>query len=200
MRIFRLAGAVLLAVGTSARGASPTIIQPRRPHAGEGCYRADRPLGTSAGSALGRGIPAPYGARIGEDSASLSSLTTFRLLPAGLVARPETFLHAQWARGSRWTSSGDSLDVTLSTGTSGWALRLARVEGTGDVVYKGAAQYLTDVIVRDSAAWLPPRYLTQVRQERCVPPDASRALKMRGDFRKLAALARMSFVRSFDVR
>ena len=136
---------------------------------GQGCYRADRPLGTSAGSAVGRGVPGMVGRQIGEDSASLSTLTTFRLLPGGRVERPDAARHQRWRRASRWASSGDSLQVTLSTGASGWVLHLVRAAGGGDSAYVGTARYLTDVVVAASE-WTPPQHPVRVTQEACAPP------------------------------
>lgn len=141
-----------------------------QPAPGQHCYRADRPLGTSAGSAVGRGVPGAVGRQIGEDSASLSTLTTFRLLPDGRVARPDAALQRAWTGSSKWASSGDTLHVTLSTGLSGWALRLVHDVGGGDSVYVGTARYLTDVIVADTAAWKPPQHPVRVRREPCAPP------------------------------
>lgn len=141
-----------------------------RPAASEGCYRADRALGTSAGSALGRGVPGLVGRQIGEDSATLTRLTTFRLLPDGRVERPGTAMHRWWAMGSRWASTGGTLQVTLSTRTSGWALQLVRASGGDDIVYVGTARYLTDVVVADTAAWKPPQLAVRVRREPCAPP------------------------------
>ena len=56
--------AATLAIGHGAAAQSPSV---------EGCYRADRPLGTSAGSAYGRVVPGEAGRRIGEDSVALPS-------------------------------------------------------------------------------------------------------------------------------
>lgn len=141
-----------------------------QPAHGQRCYRADRPLGTSAGSAVGRGVPGAVGRQIGEDSASLSTLTTFRLLPDGRVARPDVAFQRVWTRSSKWASSGDTLHVTLSTGLSGWALLLVHAAGGGDSVYVGTARYLTDVIVADTAAWKPPQHPVHVRREPCARP------------------------------
>jgi hypothetical protein len=137
-----------------------------------GCYRADRALGTSANSALVQGIRSPAGARIGEDSAGLPRLTTFRLLASGRVDRPEAVLRDLWQTASRWESASDTLHVALTTGTSGWDLRLVRdVEGRG-VAYVGEAQYLTDVVVvgEGAGAWRPLSVPIRVHRESCPPP------------------------------
>ena len=136
---------------------------------GQECYRADRPLGTSAGSAVGRGVPGVVGREIGEDSASLSRLTTFRLLPGGRVGRPDAARHQRGEGNSGWVASGDSLEVTLSTGTSGCALQLARTANDSDGIYVGTARYLTDVRVARSE-WAPPQHPVIVTREPCVPP------------------------------
>jgi hypothetical protein len=133
-----------------------------------GCYRADRPLGTSAGSALDRSVPGAVGHRIGKDSASLQALTTFRLLPAGRVERPHTSGHGWWARGSTWNSAGDTLHVTLSTMTSGWLPRVERGSGGGEGTYVGTARYLTDAIVQDTLAWKPPQVAVRIWREACA--------------------------------
>jgi hypothetical protein len=132
-----------------------------------GCYRADRPLGTSA-SATG-GIPTP-------------GLDTFRLLDDGRVERPdvgrpsgftdamEQAAQRSWARGSHWHTAGDTLYVRLSTGLSGWDLTLVPAPAGADAAYSGVARYLTDVVVADSAAWQPPRVTVRVTRGACTPP------------------------------
>jgi hypothetical protein len=137
------------------------------PAAIEGCYRADRALGTSAASANGRAIPGEVGRRIGEDSAAMPRLATFRLLPDGRTARPGLLMADDWERGSLWSLDGDTLRVRLSTGMSGWALRLVRSPGEGDGSYVGVARYLTDVVV---VGWRAPEAVVSVRRERCIPP------------------------------
>jgi hypothetical protein len=162
-RIFAFAAAVILdaapagGYGVAAQSASV-----------EGCYRADRPLGTSAASAYGREVPGDVGRRIGEDSVGLGRLTTFRLLPGGHVGRPGTAMSKWWALGSKWVAVGDTLRVTLSTRTSGWALWLVQAPAGGDSVYVGAARYLTDVVVKDTA-WHASEVAIRVRREHCPP-------------------------------
>lgn len=163
--IWLLVAAIGTATGHAARQAA--ALQPSR---SAGCYRADRALGTSAGSAIGRGVPGAVGRRIGEDSTSLPRLTTFRLLPNGRVARPDTAMGQSWEVGSTWASSGDTLHVTLSTATSGWALQLLRAPSGGDRLYVGTARYLTDVVVADTSGWTPPQYSVRVTREPCAPP------------------------------
>jgi hypothetical protein len=132
---------------------APAVIQvPEIP----GCYRADRALGTSATSAFD----------IGEDSASLARLRTFRLLEGGRVERPDADGPEWWARGSRWEYVGDTLRITLSVLTSGWQLQLTRAAGA-DGEYAGTARYLTDVVVRDGPG--PLEVPVRVRRERCAP-------------------------------
>lgn len=162
---------VVVALSASRPAAAQGPPASAHPAAAVRCYRADRALGTSAGSAEWRGVPGPVGRRIGEDSGSLGRLTTFRLLPGGRVDRPGVWGRDWWARGSRWERAGDTLRVTLSTATSGWALALRPAPGSADTAYVGVARYLTDVIVTDSAAWRPPRVPVRVRREPC-PPDA----------------------------
>lgn len=161
---------VVLSAGLSSTAYAEDASSPpagRQPATPDGCYQADRPLGTSAGSALGRGVPGLVGRRIGEDSASLPQLTTFQLLPSGGAARPGTALQGLWASGSRWALAGDTLQVTLSTRTAGWRLRLVRASPS-DSVWFGTARYLTDVVVKDGAGG-PLEYPIRVRQQRCAP-------------------------------
>lgn len=125
----------------------------------EGCYRADRPLAESASG----GVPAA---------------AAFRLLSGGRVARyPVRVMGSGWERASGWTQHGDTLVVRLSTGLSGWELRLLPApterDGTGDVAWVGPARYLTDVVVRDGTQWRPPRVLVRVRRESCPSPEAA---------------------------
>jgi hypothetical protein len=129
-----------------------------------GCYRADRPLGTSAGSVEFRGVPGVAGRYIGEDSASLPRLMSFRLLANGRVVRPDAVRPESWGQASRWMSRGDSLRVQLSTGLSGWLLMITPVDR--DSGYVGTARYLSDVIVKD---WTPPTFVVHVRREPCAP-------------------------------
>lgn len=141
----------------------------------EGCYRADRPLGTSAGSVYGRVVAGEAGRRIGEDTVGLSRLTSFRLLAGGRVERPGTVMSEWWAIGSRWVAVGDTLRVTLSTRPSGWVLRLVRDAAGDDSNFIGVARYLSDVVVRDTSAFRAPQVIVQVHRERCAPtPDGSR--------------------------
>lgn len=129
-----------------------------------GCYRADRSLGTSAST---DGVRGSIRARLGEADPALRTLATFRLLEEGRVDRPGAVMREWWARGSRWSVTGDTLNVRLSTGTSGWNLRLVPTPGAGDSVYVGNAGYLTDVIVKD---WRPPEVSVRVTRELCAPP------------------------------
>jgi len=129
-----------------------------------GCYRANRPLGTAA-SPTG-GPPAP-------------GLDTFQLLPGGRVDRPHVGspagytqrmaanARASWQRGSEWTLTGDSLQVRLSTGLSGWDLRLVRVRPSTRDSFEGVAHYLTDVVVVDGS-WKPPVVPVRVQRESCI--------------------------------
>ena len=162
MKTLRLALALLAFAGVGqAFGQTPSGTDNL-----PGCYRADRPLGTSAGSAQFRGVPGFAGHYIGEDSASLSRLTSFRLLPGGRVERPEAVRPESWAQSSQWNSRGDSLRVRLSTGLSGWVLTLGPADRNS--TYVGTARYLTDVIVKDSS-WAPPVLPVHVRRESCAP-------------------------------
>jgi hypothetical protein len=141
------------------------------PHVG--CYRADRPLGTSASA---DGVPGPIGDRIGEPGPGLRPLATFRLLEAGRVDRPGTVGREWWALGSRWVAAGDTLKVQLSTRTAGWDLRLVLERRSGATVYVGEARYLTDVVLADSGrgGWRPPRVAVRVTREPCAPPPNER--------------------------
>ena len=132
-----------------------------------GCYRADRPLGTAASA---EGVRGPISELIGEAGPGLRTLATFRLLEAGGVDRPGTVGRKWWVRGSRWAIAHDTLNIILSTRTSGWDLRLLAAKEGGDSLYEGKAQYLTDVIVRDTAAnsWRPSRVAVRVRQARAL--------------------------------
>ena len=130
-----------------------------------GCYRADRPLGTAASI---DGVPGTVGREIGEQGEALKILATFRLLAGGAVDRPGTFGRSSWQRGSRWTVTRDTLLVTLSTRTSGWALHLVRASAVSDSLYVGNARYLSDVVVKDTSAWKPPVVTVRVRREICV--------------------------------
>ena len=142
-----------------------------RPDPRVGCYRADRPLGTSASA---DGVPDSIGVRIGETGLGLRALAAFRLLEAGRVDRPGTVGREWWAIGSRWVAAGDTLNVRLSTRTSGWDLRLVSARGSGATVYVGEARYLTDVVVTDSGRWRPPRVAVRVTREPCAPPPHER--------------------------
>ena len=132
-----------------------------------GCYRADRPLGTSASA---DGVPGAIGERIGEAGPLLRMLATFRLLESGRVDRPGTVMRDRWRGGSHWVAAHDTLNVRLSTRTSGWDLRLVPVSD-GDTVYIGEARYLSDVIVTDTgpSAWRPARVTVRVTREPCAP-------------------------------
>ena len=134
-----------------------------------GCYRANRPLGTAASPG---GVASPVGEQIGEAGAALATLATFRLLKDGRLDRPGTVMDALWKSGSRWHLSGDTLIVRLSTGTSGWLLRLPLVRHAAKSVYVGEARYLTDVVTRDTGrtAWQPPRVPVRITREPCAPP------------------------------
>jgi hypothetical protein len=159
-RIPPVAAAILVYAARSAAG-QPAASDPR-----VGCYRASRPLGTAAEPHPERDAP---------------GLETFRLLEGGRVERPQigrevgysagmaAAARAFWARGSRWAAAGDTLAVTLSTGTSGWALRLQPATG-GAEAYAGEAHYLTDVVVRDTLAWRPRRAAVRVTRVACAPP------------------------------
>jgi hypothetical protein len=94
------------------------------------------------------------------------------LLDGGRVDRPGTVMREWWDRDSRWGVSGDTLNVRLSTTTSGWKLRLVPTPGDGDSVYAGEARYLTDVVVKNTgaASWRPPQVPIRVTRERCAPP------------------------------
>lgn len=128
-----------------------------------GCYRADRPLGTAASAS---GVPGPMGERIGESGEGLRTLQTFRLLDSGRVDRPGTVMQHWWALGSSWSVASDTLNVRLSTVTSGWHLRLIASHASDETIYQGDALYLTDVIVK---GWEPPRVKVVVRRELCAP-------------------------------
>lgn len=131
-----------------------------------GCYRVDRPLGSSAGSAKGRGVPGLAGKSIGEDGASLPRLTGFRLLAGGRVERPEAAHAERWAGASSWRVAGDSLRVRLTTGFSGWVIDL-RI-ASGDSILRGSARYTTDVAVKDPG-WQPALVAIAVRRVACAP-------------------------------
>jgi hypothetical protein len=134
-----------------------------------GCYRANRPLGTTASA---DGVPGPFGERIGEAGPALAKLATFRLLENGRVDRPGTEMVVWWQSGSRWYLRGDTLIVRLSTGTSGWQLQLLLDSHAADSAYVGEGRYLTDVITRDTSrgAWRPPHEPIRVTRERCASP------------------------------
>lgn len=74
---------------------------------------------------------------------------------------------ASWQRGSEWTLTGDSLQVRLSTGLSGWDLRLVRVRPSTRDSFEGVAHYLTDVVVVDGS-WKPPVVPVRVQRESCI--------------------------------
>ncbi|MEP6831861.1 MAG: hypothetical protein ABJB74_00645 [Gemmatimonas sp.] len=150
----------------------PSALQAAPAHAMQqtsiiGCYRADRPLGTAASA---DGVPGAIGREIGEQGDALLALATFQLLANGRVDRRGTVAQSWWARGSHWELARDTLHVTLSTRTSGWALHLRRSPAAGDSVYVGVAHYLSDVVVKDTTAWKPPRVLVRVRRETCANP------------------------------
>jgi hypothetical protein len=134
-----------------------------------GCYRADRPLGSSASP---NGIPGPIGERLGETGEGLRVLATFRLLDGGHVDRPGTVMRESWAAGSRWAATGDTLLVELTTLAVGWQLRLIRSQVHGDSGYVGEAQYVSDVSVAnaDSARRSLLRVPLRVTRELCLPP------------------------------
>ena len=127
------------------------------------CYRADRPLGTDAGSIRRPATP--------------GQPTTFRLLGGGRVERPGILGGSRWTSRSRWVRAGDSLQVRLATDTEGWALRLVATPAGGDSVFAGEARYLSDArVVRgpaDTAWWwtAPPPIVRAVRvwREPCAP-------------------------------
>ena len=132
-----------------------------------GCYRANRALGPAA-SPTG-GTPTP-------------GLDTFQLLLGGRVERPHVgnpvgytdrmaaHARALWQRGSEWTVNGDSLHVRLSTGLTGWDLRLIRVRPPARDSFEGMAHYLTDVVVVDGS-WQPPVIAVRVQREICIDLD-----------------------------
>jgi hypothetical protein len=97
------------------------------------------------------------------------------LLADGRVDRPALagpMDRRRWAYGSRWESVGDTLlHIRLASGTAGWNLRLVPVPERSDTIYVGVARYLSDVIVRDTAASSqPPPVPVRVRREPCAPP------------------------------
>ena len=130
-----------------------------------GCYRANRPLGTAASE---DGVPGAVGTQIGERGDALLVLATFRLLKDGRINREGTVMQYWWARFSNWELARDTLHVTLSTGTSGWALQLQRSPSGGDSAFVGVARYLSDVVVKDTTAWKPLRVPIRVRREVCT--------------------------------
>ncbi len=142
----------------------PTVTALAQADPRVGCYRANRPLGTSASA---EGVVGPHGERIGEAGAALQTLAMFQLLADGRVDRPGTVLQQHWLRGSRWTGTSDTMSVRLSTGTSGWQLTLLPTHVASDTVYIGEARYLTDAVVKD---WQPPRVRVSVRRELCARP------------------------------
>ena len=149
----------LVAVLPLAGGAAVAQVDPP-----VGCYRADRPLGTAA-----------------SETSEIPGLDTFRLLEEGRVERPdvgrvpgytdamERAAQRSWARVSRWHTMNDTLYVTLSTGLSGWDLKLVPAPDESDTAYVGTARYLTDVVVVDPAGWQPPKVAVRVMRESCTP-------------------------------
>ncbi|MBA2670266.1 MAG: hypothetical protein H0U67_07855 [Gemmatimonadetes bacterium] len=154
--------AVIIVVGVAMAlaGAGRPAEAQEAPQAG--CYRADRPLGASRSGPLA-----------GADNPEAGALSRFRLLEDGQVDRPGTSGREWWAGRSRWEARGDDLHVRLSTGTSGWDLRLVRAEHAGGAEYVGEATYLTDVVVRDTAGsggWQRLKVEVRVSRESCASP------------------------------
>jgi hypothetical protein len=132
-----------------------------------GCYRANRPLGSSP---LLTGIPDPIGERLGETGSGLKVLETFRLLDSGRVDRPGTVMRGSWAAGSRWRTKGDSVLIELTTLALGWHLSLLPV-ARGDSVFAGQAEFVSDVVVvgPGSNRYQPFRVTVLVAREQCPP-------------------------------
>jgi hypothetical protein len=63
--------------------------------------------------------------------------------------------------------AGDTLAVRRSTGTAGWDLRLIAAPGAADGLFVGEGLYLTDVVVRDTLVWRPPRVAVRAKRESC---------------------------------
>jgi hypothetical protein len=125
----------------------------------EGCYRADRVLSSAA-----TGVPRMI---TGDSAVSEHAYSRFELRSEGRVDRPGTYERNAWSRASHWQLDEGTLHVRLSTGHSGWDLRVVP-DTTGDGSYVGEAEYLTDVVVVDGA-WEAPRVKVRLTREHC--PD-----------------------------
>ena len=146
-----LVGLLFLATAcAAARRAPPVRASAEGP---VGCYRFDRPLGSSATGDLERADSAAY---------------TLELRPGGAVARPGP-ASATWrrlyARNSAWRQRGDTLLARVFTGLVGWDLALVPDRGG----FAGVAQYLSDAV---ATGWTPPRVTVRARREACAsaPP------------------------------
>jgi hypothetical protein len=146
-----------------------------------GCYRADRPLGSSASP---DGVRGPIGEQIGEAGPALNAMATFRLLAGGRVDRPGTKTRHLWLHASRWREFRDTLQVELSTMATGWVLTLLPVSPGSDSLFAGEARYLTDVITSEHDK--PLRVPVRVRREPCAPPP-NEELNLTGELRRQLA-------------
>jgi len=146
----------------AAGAALPTLASVHDTDFPLGCYRADRILGHAARA---------------ESGLASHGFDTFQLLADGRVARPRLLTASSqemWARAGFWQLRADTLEVRLSTGLVGWALRLElQQSGSADTSLVGMARYLTDVAVRDTTGWHthPLRFPVRVAREGCSRPS-----------------------------
>jgi hypothetical protein len=119
LTVFAVAG--ILFAAASSMSAQPDHVT--------GCYRFDRPLGSSATGALERNDSTWY---------------MLRLLPNAKLSRPALASpwREQYVARSSWWMDGDTLRIRITTGLVGWDLALVARKSH----WVGRAHYLSDAI------------------------------------------------------
>ena len=159
----RLSYVLALVVATGGCGSAHGVFMNRATT--PQCLRFMHPIGYSASGALEKGDTAWY---------------VLQLRDSGKVDRPlfPRLQRDRWAQSSRWTSTGDTLRISVFDGLVGWDISMWRARQG----FAGVASYLSDAA--PATGLVAPRMNIEAVEIAC-PADSARVLsatRVRVDF------------------